>query len=809
MKPTISVIIVNYNTKKLVEDCIVSVKKNTSIPFEIIVVENSSQEGFTLPTKDFRLIVNKENLGFAKAVNQGIEASHGKYILLLNSDTLIRKGAIDKLAGFAEKTPDAGVVGAKLLNKDGSVQASCFNFPGIAGALKQYWFGEKGHYDKFAPSGISPVGVDAIVGAAFLITPQALKKAGKLDPRYFMYFEDLDYCRKVKKAGLKTYYLPRAEIVHYHGESGKGIAGKSNQWRRLIPSSKIYHGRLKHFLLTAIMWLGQRLNRNLLLALLITALIVPTFFRLVQPGFFPMQDDLQAFRVQQMDKCFDDFQIPCRWVPDAGYQYGYPQFIYYPPSVYYVGALLHRIGLQYIDAVKVLFVLGYIASALAMFVLVKSFLGNWPGVVAALIYSYVPYKAVEVFVRGALNEFWSLAFLPLAFWATYRLTTKTKTRYIIWTAISILLLLTTHSLISMIFAPFLLVWIVYWVYTEKKWKVIGKIILAGLLGLGLSAFYLIPLLLERKYAHLESLLSGYFDYRAHFVNVYKLFLSTEWGYGSSGFPAEKLNLSTGIVQWLVGILAGALAAFRFKKETKLATLTFVLAGSELLVLFMMHLKSSFIWEKLPFLHWLQFPWRFLSISIFLLAILSGLAVYFAGKYRYLLGIAAVIAAFILYANFFVPKDWLNITDTDKFSGASWEKQLTISIFDYLPIYAKLPPPSKAPDVPEVLEGEANFISYEKGSNFQKGEVAVTKEALVRLPIFDFPGMRVMVDGEVVPHSNNDCRGQEYCLGLISFNIGPGMHKIEVKLGRTPARWVGDVISLVTVGFVVAVWLRRK
>lgn len=142
------------------------------------------------------------------------------------------------------------------------------------------------------------------------------------------------------------------------------------------------------------------MKKDFLVIFLILLFIVPTFFRLIRPGFFPMQDDLQAFRIQQMDKCFDDMQIPCRWVPDAGYQYGYPQFIYYPPSVYYLGAILHRAGLQYIDAVKILFVLGYIASALAMFVLIRSFLGRWPGVAAALIYSYVPYKAVEVYVRG-------------------------------------------------------------------------------------------------------------------------------------------------------------------------------------------------------------------------------------------------------------------------------------------------------------------------------------------------------------------------------------------------------------------------
>ena len=95
-------------------------------------------------------------------------------------------------------------------------------------------------------------------------------------------------------------------------------------------------------------------KKNIVWIILVVIFIIPTFWKLVRPGFFSMQDDLQAFRVYEMDKCFDDGQIPCRWVPDAGYKYGYPQFNYYPPSIYYVGAVMHRAGIQYIDAVKIL-----------------------------------------------------------------------------------------------------------------------------------------------------------------------------------------------------------------------------------------------------------------------------------------------------------------------------------------------------------------------------------------------------------------------------------------------------------------------
>jgi GT2 family glycosyltransferase len=231
----------------------------------VIVVDNDSKDGSVesltsqkAENKNLRLILNKQNLGFAKANNQAIKIAKGEYIFLLNSDTVVKPGALEKLINFAQETSDAGVVGPKLLNRDGTLQASCFRFPTIKNAIREYWLGKKGLFDKYSPKGNMETAVDAIVGAAFLITPQGLKKAGMLDNRYFMYFEDIDYCRRIKKAGLKVYYYPEAEILHYHGESGKALADKSLQWRRLIPSSKIYHGTLKHYLLTLIIKLGRR-----------------------------------------------------------------------------------------------------------------------------------------------------------------------------------------------------------------------------------------------------------------------------------------------------------------------------------------------------------------------------------------------------------------------------------------------------------------------------------------------------------------------------------------------------------------------
>jgi GT2 family glycosyltransferase len=265
MTPSISVIIVNFNTKDLIVDCVNSIKKDGPKDAEIIVVDNNSTDGSVEAIKKLsgiKTIFNDSNTGFSKANNQGIKIATGKYILLLNSDTFLTKGSLEDLMKFADEHPDAGVVGPRLLNLDKSLQDSCFRFPTIKNAILQYWFGKKGLFDKYVPGIDKPYEVDAIVGAAFLMTPKAVKELGGLDEKYFFYFEDMDYCRKVHKIGLKVYYYPKPKIVHYHGASIQKVEKEdANRWKRMIPSSKIYHGLFKHYLLTFILMIGQKWSK--------------------------------------------------------------------------------------------------------------------------------------------------------------------------------------------------------------------------------------------------------------------------------------------------------------------------------------------------------------------------------------------------------------------------------------------------------------------------------------------------------------------------------------------------------------------
>jgi len=262
----LSIVIANLNTKKLTLECIASIyKQNLPFSFEVIIVDDSSNDGsvealakIEKERKNYKFIANKKNSGYTKANNKGLKVAKGEYWLLLNSDTIVKKNALENLMKFADETPDAGVIGSRLYNADGSLQPSCFRFPTIKNAILEYWFGRKGLFEKFAPESEEAVEVNAVVGAVFLITPEAKKRVGMLDERYWAYFEDIDYCRQTWKRGLRVYYLPKSEIIHYHGASFNKLADEKNRWRNLIPSSKIYHGIIKHYILTLVILIGRK-----------------------------------------------------------------------------------------------------------------------------------------------------------------------------------------------------------------------------------------------------------------------------------------------------------------------------------------------------------------------------------------------------------------------------------------------------------------------------------------------------------------------------------------------------------------------
>lgn len=221
----LSIIIVNYNTKELLRDCLASVFKETkNIDFEVIVIDNASKDASSaMVKKEFprvKLIVNRHNAGFARANNQGIKQARGEYIILLNSDTKIIDKALVKLVKFSQEQPGLGIAGPRLLNADNSHQPSTAPFYTLAVTAVSLFKGDR--WLRQSPS--QTRSVDWVSGACFLIKKEALEKIGLLDEKFFMYVEEMEYCYRAKKAGFSTFFYPGAEVTHL--VRGSSVDGK-------------------------------------------------------------------------------------------------------------------------------------------------------------------------------------------------------------------------------------------------------------------------------------------------------------------------------------------------------------------------------------------------------------------------------------------------------------------------------------------------------------------------------------------------------------------------------------------------------
>ncbi|NLD35717.1 MAG: glycosyltransferase family 2 protein [Desulfatiglans sp.] len=232
--PDISIIIVSFNTRELTKECINCVKENsTGIDIEIIVVDNGSKDGSAeMIETDFswvRLIRLKENRGFAGGNIPGMKIAKGRYILLLNSDAFIRKNTLEKTISYMDQHPDTGILGCKLTDPDGRMQPSARMLPGplnkfltITGLSDRYsksrFFGRV-DYTWWDHS--YPLRVGWVVGAYFLIRRETMDSIGYLDDRYFLYFEEVDYCLAAKRSGWDVFYFPHTEIVHLGGKSAE------------------------------------------------------------------------------------------------------------------------------------------------------------------------------------------------------------------------------------------------------------------------------------------------------------------------------------------------------------------------------------------------------------------------------------------------------------------------------------------------------------------------------------------------------------------------------------------------------------
>lgn len=248
----VSVIIVNWNTRDLLRNCLHSISSQTKAAHEIIVVDNASRDGSAeMVRTEFphvTLIANTENGGFAAANNQGLRISRGRTVLLLNPDTVILDGAIDRMLGWLDRHPDVGCVGCQVLEGPGIIQRTCFADPnlldfvivefGLIRLAPWIAFFGRSWYTNWDRQ--SEREVDVVSGMFMLVPRTVMDKVGLLDDAFFVYAEESDWCRRIRKAGYHCVFSPEAQIIHLDGGSKSTSQIRSRMYVQLHKSHLIY-----------------------------------------------------------------------------------------------------------------------------------------------------------------------------------------------------------------------------------------------------------------------------------------------------------------------------------------------------------------------------------------------------------------------------------------------------------------------------------------------------------------------------------------------------------------------------------------
>jgi len=262
----LSIVILSWNVCDLLRQCLKSVARDRPLSVdhpllatEIIVVDNASSDGSAEMVRaefpDVRLIANQANRGYTGGNNDGTAAAIGRYVMILNPDTRVLDDALAALVSYADVHPDVGVVGPQLLNSDGSVQSSRRRFPTlITGLFESTWL------EPLAPRNVlqryyvldqpddAIQEVDWLFGACFLVRREVIQQVGALDEGFFMYSEEMDWCRRIRQAGWKVVYLPEAQVIHYGGKSSDQVAAQRHIY---FQTSKVRYFRKHHGALTA------------------------------------------------------------------------------------------------------------------------------------------------------------------------------------------------------------------------------------------------------------------------------------------------------------------------------------------------------------------------------------------------------------------------------------------------------------------------------------------------------------------------------------------------------------------------------
>lgn len=535
--------------------------------------------------------------------------------------------------------------------------------------------------------------------------------------------------------------------------------------------------------------------------------------------------ELHIFRLHELTLLIQGGEWYPRWAPNFYHGYGYPIFNYYAPLTYYLGLPVTLwAAFDAVLGVKFVFVLGLLLAAIGMYGFVRDNWGRTAGFVAAAVYLYAPYvQYVDPHARGVLAESFSLGLFPVALWALDRV--RRGGGPWAWSAavLTVAGVILSHNLMGLLFFGVFFAWAGWGLVAANlrlggKWGVArsGRVFAALLLGVGVAAFFWLPVYLERDAVNLNTLIGegDNYDFRTHFLSLRELLapsLLLDWG---ATEPAFRFNL--GVAQWLLGGVGVALLLTRRMKARAHAAF-FALAL--VVLLFLMLPVSTPLWEAIPLLPFFQFPWRLLGAAAALLAILAGAATAVLldwapdRRLRAVLPALLVALPLLLALPLSQPAPWPDFGEVNTLRMSLIEHEGrwlgTTSTSDYLPATVEMTPERKGSVVAGYYEGQPvdriNRATLPEDAVVETERIRplhmrylvdAPRKMRLRLFLFDFPGWQVTIDGDPV---ETELGRPE---GFIVVPVPAGEHVVDVRFGTTTARTVASGITFVSVGLML-------
>lgn len=570
-----------------------------------------------------------------------------------------------------------------------------------------------------------------------------------------------------------------------------------------------------------------RFGRAAWLALLLT---IPALLPLLAPGYFFKAHDAHhsVFFLVEFDQAIRDGALWPVWGPDHALGFGYPLWLLYAPLAYYVAEAFHLIGLGFTAAVKATWALSFVIGALGAYRLARRWWGHQACLVASLAFTYAPYHLAQIYVRAALAEFAALGWFPWVLLAFDALWHEPGPRRAALAALALGALLLTHTVSTLIFIPllagFLLVKLaVLWrsgaaqgqssrASSPSLAAPIGWTVAALLLGGLLATIFLLPMLLERGYIVEAQWVHDTYNYIHHFVYPSQFF-SPFWGFGYSvDGPQDGMSFQLGLLPFVIALLGAAAALRRRSLGLPFRGETVFLAVATVVTMFAMTPAAQPIWDALPLVGLIQFPWRLLALTATTLALLAGAGVHWlesrqssgknAGPYVYLIALALVLGSFAYTRPELLPirpedESPLAIIEfetqyPDMRGMTSWSTRLPLDADSpLLAQYRSGQPLQKA----AIVSGDGTIVDQRHGGASEYALVNAAGTVRLRFYTYYFPGWRATVDDRPVELAADPPNG------LIGLELPPGIHQVRLRFGATPVHQVATLISLASLGCV--------